>query len=217
MRALFLGSLMGLSGLTAAKPYAVQSELDKALAPLRTPSGVHLELKRKAINTILEREKSGEGHLYYRKGRLRIEMKSPETSLLVMDGKSLWLESKLDKEMGGKTMVSKTSASSLKKSNTLIAALLENKNILNDFSLKNRKESSEQVLLEFKAREPAKSEVQSLSVWIKNKGTSLSKVQFTDDKENDVTLEFGEPKPLPADSNELFRYVPAKGAEVTEF
>lgn len=217
MKVLLISSLLGFSVLAATKAATVQAEIDKALAPLRTKQGVEVSLKRRSVNTLLAREKSGEGRLFYRRGRLRLEMKSPEESLLVLDGKSIWLETKLDKELGGKTIVSKTSAGSFKKSNTLIAALLENKDLLKEFKLKRRRSESGQVLLEFLPKDASKSEIQSLSLWLKDGSSGLAKVQFTDDKENEVSLEFGETKALGVDVDTLFKYVPPKGADVTEF
>lgn len=217
LRAFLISSLLGFSLIGGAKTGSVQAEIDKALAPLRTKGGVELSLKRKSVNSMLAREKLGEGRLYYRKGLLRLVMKSPEESLLVVDGKTIWLESKLDKEMGGKTIVSKTSAGSLRKSKTLIAALLENRNLTKEFKLKKRKSEEGQVRFDFEPKDTADSEIQSLTVWLTKGGKGLSKVMYTDDKENEVTLEFGSPKALDDDADKLFRYSPPKGADVTEF
>lgn len=206
---------MGFSAGSANSPKGAQAEIDKALAPLQTKSGVELSLKRKSVNSLLAREKNGEGKLFYRKGKLRLEMQSPDESLLVLDGKTVWLETKLDKEMGGKTIVSKTSTRSLKKSSTLLTALLENGRLAKEFKLSKRKEENGEVKLDFLPKVADKSEIQTLSLWID--GAGLRKVLYTDDKENEVTFEFGEPMPLDSKSDQLFVYKPPKGAEVTEF
>ncbi len=67
-------------------------EISQALKPFRVASGVTLGIKKKTVSPLLGREKLSKGKMSYRKGKVRIEMEAPEASLLVMDGKTIWLE-----------------------------------------------------------------------------------------------------------------------------
>ena len=220
---LLLTSLIGPLGVAdgvaaAAKSSAVKvnSEIEQSLKPLRQKDGAALRLKKRTTNSLLGREKNSEGRLYYRKGKLRLELKSPEDSLVVLDGKTLWLVTVLSADMGGKTMVTKTSARSLKKSSTLMAALIENQQILKEFNLSERKATGDDIHLKFTPKNKD-GEIQDLQLWLNPKAGRLKKVLYIDDKENEVEFELGVPEVVEGDPAKLFSYTPPKGAEITEF
>lgn len=222
---LLLSALIGPFGLTdgtadakAKTPSSatVTTELEQSLKQLRRKEGAALRLKKRTVNALLGREKNSEGRLYYRKGKLRLELKSPEESLVVLDGRTLWLVTILDKDMGGKTMVTKTSARSLKKSSTLIAALLENTQILKEYKVLDRSVDGDVVHLKLKPKDKD-GEVQDLQLWMNPKSGRLLKVLYLDDKENESFFELGMPEDIEGDPAKLFSYSPPKGAEITEF
>jgi outer membrane lipoprotein-sorting protein len=196
---------------------AVETEVSQALSSLRQKSGVAVPVKKKSLNGLLGKEKTSEGRLFYWQGKLRLETDAPEETILVLDGKTLWLATKLPEEMGGKTMVSKTSARNFKKSNTLIAALLENKKLLKEFKLDRRSDVDGEVHLEFAAKKPDENEIQRLALWLRPAAKRLEKITYWDDKENEVTFTLGEIKSIDGDRKALFSYKPPKGAEITEF
>jgi outer membrane lipoprotein-sorting protein len=210
-----MGNGVKVAGLSKAK--STQDEVDSALASLRQSSGVLVPIKKTSLNSLLGKEKVTEGRLYYWQGKLRLETDAPDETLLVLDGKTLWLATTLPEDMGGKTMVSKTSARSFKKSNTLVAALLENKKLLQEFKLKNRTVSTDEVHLEFVAKNGEASEIQKLDLWLMPSAGRLVKFKYWDDKENEVTFNLGDIKALDGDRKALFSYKPPKGAEITEF
>lgn len=218
---LLLWSLIGPLGFTEgtknAKPaITVTSEVEQSLKSLREKDGAALRLKKRTTNSLLGSEKKSEGRLYYRQGKLRLELKSPEDSLVVLDGKTVWLVTVLSADMGGKTMVTKTSARSLKKANTLIAALIENQKLLKEFELKERQVAGDEVHLTFLPKN-SEGEIQTLQLWLNPKANRLLKVAYTDDKENEVEFELGVPEVVEGDPAKLFSYAPPKGAEITEF
>ncbi|MGE0761887.1 MAG: outer membrane lipoprotein carrier protein LolA [Bdellovibrionales bacterium] len=215
--------LAGESAKAATKKInsnSVKKEIEQALKPMRQKEGTSVAIKKRTTNSLLGREKKSEGRLYYRRGKLRLELKSPEDSLVILDGKTLWLATKLDEDLGGKTMVTKTSARSLKKSSTLIAALLENQQLLKEFKVSARKTDGEEVHLKFTPR-LSDGEIQDLQLWLNPKAGRLLKVLYTDDKENEVEFTLGEPGSLfsgfDSDPDQIFFYKPPKDAEVTEF
>ena len=200
---------------TLQKPEPVVSEIERSLKSLRQKSGAALRLKKRTTNTLLGREKKSEGRLYYKQGKLRLELKAPEDTLVIMDGKTLWLVTVLGEELGGKTMVTKTSARSFKKASTIMAALIENQKLLKEFNLQSRQVKGEEVQLSFLPKNK-EGEIQSLDLWLNPQAERLLKVVYTDDKENEVEFELGVPEVIESDSTKLFSYVPPKGAEVTE-
>ncbi len=194
-----------------------RSEIDQALKPLRKKEGVTVALKKRSVNSLLAKERISEGKLHFWQGKLRVETQSPDESLLVMDGKTLWLATKLPEEMGGKTLVSKTKARSFKKSNTLFAALLGDGNLFDEFKITDRSTIDEDIRLEMVPKIPESTEIQKLDLWLTTKERKLTKVVYWDDKENEVTFDLGEPKTINGNRQALFSYKPPKDAEVTEF
>ena len=209
--------LLALSTLGGATANPTKSEVDRALAPLRQAEGVTVRLKKRSLNSLLAREKTSVGRLHYWKGKLRVETESPDETLLILDGKTLWLVTTLPEDMGGKTLVSKTSAGSFKKSNTFFAALLGEGKLLKEFKITGRATIDDDVHLELAPKVADQSEIQKLDLWLKSKDRRLAKVVYWDDKENEVTYELGEPEKINGDRKALFSYKPPKGAEVTEF
>jgi len=195
---------------------SVSKDLESALKVYRAKGGVSVGIKKKTVSTLLSREKKSEGKLFYKKGKVRIEMQSPEASLLIMDGKHIWLETKLDEEFGGQIQVSKAKMGPIKKSNTLLAAIFDHQQLLKQFKLSKRKPQGKGVGLVFAPKDPDGGEIQALELWLNEEGR-LSKIIYLDDRENETTLELGKPSPLDGGANGLFKYTPPKGAEVTEF
>lgn len=219
---LLLGVFLALSasagGAPGEKPKSLaKSEIDQALAPLRQENGVSVPLKKKSINNLLMKEKNSKGTLHYWQGKLRVETESPDETLLVMDGKTIWVVNKLPEDLGGQTLVSKTSARSFKKSNTFFAALLEDGKLLKEFKVKDRKVIETMIRLELVPKSPDDSEIQRLELSLQEPGQRLRQVTYWDDKENEVTFELGEVKSIEGDRKALFSYKPPKDAEVTEF
>jgi outer membrane lipoprotein-sorting protein len=214
----FLALTASAGGAPGKKPKSlVKSEIDQALAPLRQEDGVSVPLKKKSVNNLLMKEKNSKGTLHYWRGKLRVETESPDETLLVMDGKTIWVVNKLPEDMGGKTLVSKTNARSFKKSNTFFAALLEDGKLLKEFKVKDRKVIETLILLELVPKSPDDSEIQKLELSLQEPGQRLQKVTYWDDKENEVTFELGVVKSIDGDRKALFSYKPPKDAEVTEF
>lgn len=219
-QALWLGFLAGIAFPVwgaQSKALSLEAEVNKALAPLRKSAGITVALKKKTVNTLLDKEKTSEGRLHYWQGKLRVETESPEESILVMDGKTLWLAQTLPADMGGKVLVSKTQAKTLKKSSTLFAALLGNGKPLKEFKLKDRRETDKKVHLEFVPKNEDESEIQKLDLWINGPDQRLVQITYWDDKENEVTFELGDIEKIKGDKTKLFSYKPPKDAEITEF
>lgn len=192
-------------------------EINQALKPFRAAAGVTLGIKKKTVSQLLGREKISKGTLSYRKGKVRIEMESPEASLLIMDGKTIWLETQLDKEFGGTVQVSKTKMGPIKKSNTLLASIFDNQRLTKEYKLVERKEIGEELRLSLEPRKPEGTEIQQLVLWLSSGDRRLKKLVYVDDRENEVTLELEKPKRLEGDLKKIFNYSPPEGAEVTEF
>ena len=77
-----------------------------------------------------------QGEFYFSKGKMRLEMREPERTTLVYDGKIIWFESRADEEH---IVVTKMKAMELRKSDSLLASLFDRKDVLKNFNLKSSK------------------------------------------------------------------------------
>lgn len=167
-------------------------------------------------NEILGTHKTSQGQLYYLKGRMRLEIASPDKSMLLVDGKHIWFENQID-ENNKKINVSKTSMSRLSKAHTVVAALFDAKKALKHFKITDNKTKADLLVVELKPIKSEASEIIRLEMQIVAKTIKLKQVTYWDDRENEVRFSIGKVEKLNGDAEKLFAYSPPKGAEIVEF
>lgn len=200
-----------VSSLTLAKQAkSSATDVDQVLAQYRSAPAIQAEVKKTVVQEVMGTSNESEGKFYFSKGKLRLDIESPEKSTLVYDGKSIWLESRLDENT---VEVSRIKSAELKKTDSLIAALFESKDVLKKFKLLKTESKDGQKIYFFEPRDKEKTEVRTLDVALANK--EISRITYKDQMENQVSFEFKgmkRGKVAPA----KFEYKPPKGANVTE-
>jgi outer membrane lipoprotein-sorting protein len=204
-------------GKSKAGTANAETEVQTILKPFRQGPGVSVSIKKTSKNSLMMTDKTSEGTLRYWKGKLRVDTAAPDEAILVLDGRFLWLANRMPADMGGHWMVSKTTSKNFKKSNSFLAALLENQKLFSEFKLQKRVEKLGTVKLAFVPKKPASSEIQFVEINYLAKEKRLAQIIYRDDRENEVLFAFGVPKALEENRNDLFSYKPPPGAEVTEF
>lgn len=205
----------GAPCIAAAKPVSAHVILEASLRPFKGKTGIEIPFQKKTMNTLIGKERKSDGKLFVRSGLFRVEINPPEKSLVVMDGKTLWLENSIEAQQGIKILVTKASSKKLQKTSTVIGAILDSKKILKEFKILKQKKLNDEIEIELAPRKKD-SEIQSLTLRSQVKGHRLTRVTYLDDKENQVEFTLGQPAALSAKSNLLFRYTPPKNAEITE-
>lgn len=185
-------------------------ELNTVLTEYRQASALKAKVKKTVTQEALGTEMKSEGDFYFSKGRMRMEIREPERSTLVYDGKNVWFETPMEDE---RVHVTKMRANELKRSDSLLTALFDRKDLLKNFKLKSAKAVDGKKTFAFEPKDKKKSEVQMLEVTLKDK--SIQRISYKDQMENRVTLEFSDVKKgsVPADK---FAYKVPKKAELTE-
>ncbi len=190
----------------AASPAA---EVDAVLSKYRKAKSLQAKVTKTVVQELVGSETKSDGDFYFSKGKLRLEFGEPENSKLVYDGKTVWLESRLDDKT---VQVMKLRSNELKKSDSLLAALFERKDILKNFKLLETKESEGVKTYKFEPNDKKKTEVQFLELALKNK--ELQRISYKDQVENQVSFDFQNlSKGSVAPSK--FTYKVPKGANVT--
>src|SRR5581483_9847285 len=107
---------------------------------------VSAKVTKKVEQDTLGIESSSEGDFFFSKGKIRMDIKEPEQTTLVYDGKTFWLESRADDEH---IVVTKMPGSNLKKSDSILASLFDRKDVLNGFNLKEARREDNLAVYEF--------------------------------------------------------------------
>jgi len=188
---------------------ASTKDLDKVLAGIRSAKALQANVTKTVEQETLGTSTKSEGQFYFSQGKLRLEMKEPEKTVLVYDGKIVWFESRADEDH---IVVSKIKSKDLTKGNSLLAALFGKKDMLQTFKLKSSKKDGKSAAYHFVAKDK-KAEVQKLDILLS--GKDLKSVSYKDAVENRVTLEFSDMKKGKLDSDK-FTYKAPKHAEVQE-
>lgn len=209
-----LSAKPGRATLTAKKPQA--KEVNEILSGYRKAKAIKAKIKKTVVQEAMGTETKGQGEFYFSKGKLRMDMQSPEKSTLVYDGKVIWFESQIEGFDGGPAtvQVTKMKMGKLRKTDSLLATLFEEKDILKHFRLISSKTTKPGMnTFVFEPSDKSKTEVQQLEIGTKNK--NIDRIAYRDQVENKVSFEFSDLKKgaVPATK---FKYVVPKKAEVTE-
>jgi len=195
---------------TSAQMKTSTAEVDQVLSAYRKAKSIRAKVKKTVKQEFSGINNESEGMFYFSKGKLRMDFDKPEKSSLVYDGKWIWVESQLDPDT---IQVTKMKSAELKKSDSLLAALFERKDVLSTFKLIKRRSEGKQTVYEFSPKDKKKTEVQFLELSV-GQG-EMHKIAYRDQLENEVRFEFSD---LARDgvAKEKFRYRVPKGATVTE-
>lgn len=197
-----------------AKP-AIQGpsakEVDSVLARYRKAPAIQANVKKTVVQEVMGTSHESEGKFYFSKGKLRLDIEKPEKSILVYDGKNIWLESRLDEST---VEVSRIRNSEIKKSDSLLSALFNRADVLKNFKLLKTTDRNGRRTFAFAPIDDKKTEVRHLEVTIKDQ--DISRISYKDAMENQVSFEFLNLSEGKAPTSK-FTYTPPKGANVTEF
>ena len=208
MKLKLLGLLCAMSpALALAKSPA--KEVDIVLAGYRSAKAIQAKVKKTVAQETLETKMESQGKFYFSKGKMRLEMMEPEHTTVVYDGKTIWFEQRVDDDH---ILVTKMRAVELRKSDSILAALFDKKDILKTFDFKNALSEDNGKTFTFAAKDKKNSDVQLLDISIKNK--DISRISYKDRIDNRVTLEFSD-LTKGAVAPDKFIYKPPKNAEIT--
>ena len=122
-----------------AAPEDLQS-IKSTIEHYNSAPAVSANLKKTITLIMLDETKMSEGTLLYSKGKLRLDIKKPEASLIVMNKNIVWIATTATKELGGKTQVLKIKMkNNVATSKAPIAALLSSSKAWDQFLIKNVK------------------------------------------------------------------------------
>ena len=176
---------------------------------------LQMEIRKRVMQTVLNRETTQEGQLWSVPKKLRIEFTRPNYAAVVVDGQFVWMETHAPKDLGGGIQVAKTKVDYSKKSQGWMA-LLGRREIVEHFTIQRAFRREQKVVFELQPR----GEFQDLTraeLEILPSEEQISQIKFWDDLENETTLLFSKIEVGAKLKEGLFRYTPPKGVSVTTY
>ena len=207
---LFLSSILFASvGLTLTN-----SSLKNVSQKYRQSVLVEMNVEKSVKSELLGKETKYLGKIYLGKGKFRWENNTPEKTLLVFDGKTIWSEQTPPKEFGGSVQVAKGKVDKRTGSHILISSLMGADLEKNFKVLKEDKKGAQTTLKISPLKEDLT--VKALQIVISQEDSTLKEISYSDDIGNLTTLSFSGIKFFNKEKKNLFKYQPPKGAQVTD-
>lgn len=188
-------------------------QLTEQLKTYRSTSGLKSEVKKTFYQEYKGSAEDSEGEIFLFEGRLKIKITEPEEnqSLLVVNRKSLWLETPMGE--GFPVSVTKLPLESVKKSEGVWSVLIGKGSISKTFEVISSNERKDKAEV-YELIPKDKTNYELTKVVLEFKEGELSKLSYWDQLDNRVSYEFKNWKKAEMSSKD-FVYVPPKDASVT--
>lgn len=210
-----ISTLLLLQFLALSLVFAsTKNSLQQATKKYRSAGLVEMNVEKLVKSELLGKETKHQGKIYLANGKFRWENNTPEKSLLVFDGKTIWSVQTPPPEFGGPDQVAKGTVDKKTKSHILISSLL-GADIEKSFKLKEIKSTDDLVTYEAIPKQSDLS-VKNIQIVIEPKKSQIQQISYTDDIGNLTTLKFTNVKFNKKAKNSLFKYKPSKDAQVSE-
>lgn len=201
----------------AAKTSALES-IKKIVSKYQNASGIEASVTKEVVLALLDETRVSEGNINLSKGKLRLEIKKPDPSLMVVDGKYIWVETPTPKELGGRPQVLKMATKNLAgESKAPVAALLGQSKAWDQFQVKSQKQDKQilTVVLQPKTAK-ATGDVVSMIIVVDVKQELINELSYKDDIDNSTKYIFSKTVFNKNGEDLKFKYVPPKNSEITE-
>lgn len=190
------------------------SDLANVLDKYRHSKSVISNIVKEVNLSLLEQTQVSQGKFYFSKGRLRIEFNEPDNTLLVINGKNIWIEKRLPKEFSGPAQVIQiTAGKDKKKLQGPLSILLGHKKALSDFKV-TKKVSGRRLIFQLIPKDK-KEYANLVNIEIAVEKASLKSFSYWDDLENKTSYRFSQTVFNREIPKSQFLYSPPKNAEIT--
>jgi outer membrane lipoprotein carrier protein len=180
----------------------------------KSAQSIRMDVSKNLKLKLLDREKKSKGTIQVKKGGfLKWETEEPNHSLVLSDGKYIWL---VDYESGEEDKPNIIKAANPKKSqpHAVVALLLGEGRISDDFKVIKEKTEGEMVNIDLKPRHDS-AQINWLKITVDKNKSEIEKLSFEDAVGNITELDF---KNIQFDSKideKIFKFIPPKGSEIT--
>ena len=197
--------------LKSSKSVKVLQEISKKY---RSSALVKIETNKKVTSELMGRTTEYKGVMHLSKGKFRWENETPEKSLLLFDGTTIWNVQYPPADLGGPVQVARAKLNKNTKSQILISTLIGKDPIEKNFEVLSEKTEQDIIVIELK---PLSSDMRVKDLTLELEPTSkwILKISFKDDVNNLTVIEMKQTEFIKKENKKLFKYEIPKDAQVT--
>ncbi|MBS1969012.1 MAG: outer membrane lipoprotein carrier protein LolA [Bdellovibrionales bacterium] len=196
------------------KPASAVSVLKEVSKKYRNSKLVKIEADKKVTSELLGKTTNYEGEIYLSQGKFRWENETPEQTLLLFDGDTIWNVQYPPKDLGGPVQVAKAKLDKNTKSQILISTLIGKEPIDKNFKVISEKSDKETLNVEL---QPLSGDlrVKGLTLDVDLKTKQIKKISYKDDVDNTTEIQLKKTEFISKENKDLFKYKIPKDAQVT--
>jgi outer membrane lipoprotein carrier protein len=196
------------------KPASAVSVLKEVSKKYRNTKLVKIETDKKVTSELLGKTTNYQGKIYLSQGKFRWENETPEQTLLLYDGETIWNVQYPPKDLGGQVQVAKAKLDKNTKSQILISTLIGKEPIDKNFKVISEKSDKETLNVEL---QPLSGDlrVKGLTLDVDLKTKQIKKISYKDDVDNTTEIELKNTEFISKENKDLFKYKIPKDAQVT--
>jgi outer membrane lipoprotein carrier protein len=203
--------------LSVSLSFVAQAAPNKTLKAFgknyRSAKLVEMAVDKTVKSELLGKETKYSGKIFMANGKFRGENTTPEETLLVFDGTTIWSVQTPPKEFGGPVQVGKGKVDKKTRSQLLISTLL-GEDLEKSFKVLKEEKVGADSKIEIEPKGDGLT-VKTLSLLIDTKKSELKELSYKDDIGNLTTISFSKIQFKQKANNKLFKYQPPKDAQVT--
>ena len=208
------------SAAVGEKPSAAKDAELRALKSVDTryqkASSVSMKIDKTLLIGLLGKEKKSKGTLLLSKGKMRMEIESPDKSVIVVDGKHLWVADYPAAEFkNAAVQVIKGRLDSKKSVQQSFVGLLTRGGILKHFKVAGVTKDEKDRTVYFLAPNEQTFEFKRAQMTNSDDAKSIAELRYWDERDNETRYSFSDVKfdaKVPAQS---FEFVPPENADIT--
>ena len=195
------------------KGTAQLKELDKRY---QNAKSITMTVEKNLVMGLLGKEKKSKGTLVLSKGKMRLEITEPTKSIVVIDGKTLWVADYPPEEFkNAAVQVLKGSVSAKKGANQSFVGLLTRGGLLKEFQVTGTQKEASGANVYFLTPKAQSSEFKRAQLVVSADGKTIAELRYWDERDNATKMTFSDIKFDAPVSNKTFEFTPPQNADIT--
>lgn len=200
--------------LTATEAAPKPLSLETVFSKYQGASLVKMDVKKKVKSELMGKTQIFDGQIFISQKLFRWDVQTPEKSLIVFDGKSIWNVQYPPAEFKSPPNIAKMKLDQKSGKQILIATLLNKSSLNKNFKILSAKAINGSVDYSLEPKTTDLS-IKNLNVKVDSKKKQIQKISYVDDLGNLTEIEISKTTFLKKSNPQLFRFSPPKGAAVT--
>ena len=188
--------------------------LEQALEKYQLSKMISMNVEKSVFSEVLSKETLYAGKIQLANGKFRWENETPEKTLLLFDGKTLFNVQYPPKEFKGSVQVAKSVLDEKAKKQNLVALLLSPSSAKSNFKIQSEKRVDQLTEVQILSGTDDL-QIKELTIFINPKNKQIQKISYKDDVGNAVKFSFSNIKFEEKTDSSLFQYKIPKDAQVT--